>query len=47
MLAVVNFAQDRVMDALLASKPDLEHLDKVVSYVSTYLNFLVNIFPVW
>ena len=29
MLAVVKFAQERVMDALLASKSDLDHQDKV------------------
>ena len=37
MLAVVNYAQERVMDALLASKPDLDHQDKV--YMSTYRSF--------
>ena len=29
MLAIVNSAQERVMDALLESKPDLDHQDKV------------------
>ena len=50
MLAVVNSAQERVMDALLASKPDLDHQDKVCLIQKRFsLNSLLycKSLPVW
>ena len=39
MLAVVHYAQERVMDALLARKPDLDHQDKVCLFINVILSF--------
>ena len=46
MLAVVNFAKEKAMDALLASKPDLDHQDKVCLLINILL-ILSKSLPVW
>ena len=46
MLAVVHYAQERVMDVLLASKPDLDHQDKVCLLINI-LFIRCKSLPVW